>query len=64
MIEDDALTIAQQRAHIAVLQDAHDADLRIHGSRYITVGDVQDRACRECLSAWPCPTVQVLGGGI
>lgn len=52
------------KAHVAVLLDAHDAVLRIHTSRFVTVGDVQERACRECLSAWPCPTVTTLGGGI
>lgn len=64
MIEDDAITIAQLRAHIAVLRDAHDAVLRIHTARFVAVGDTQERACRECLSLWPCPTVDALGGGI
>jgi hypothetical protein len=64
MLEDDAQTIAGLRAHVAVLQDAHDAVLRIHTSRFVNVNDTAERACRECLSLWPCPTVDALGGGI
>ena len=61
MIEDDAITIAQQRAHITVLTDAHDAVLRIHSRR----GNASDGyVCRECANDWPCPTVDALGGGI
>lgn len=52
------------KAHVAVLQDAHDAVLRIHTSRFVTTATGTERACRECLSLWPCPTVAALGFGI